>query len=406
MDASSLSTFKTLGDINRAVSQAPSLDEALKACLRIIQNKIGAEMAVIWYYDAQGDKRLHPEFWICPNDITSKSHEVGEGAVGRSFQSQKAIRSLWFETSPDPVTQEDFAGITISSAICAPFSSIHENYGVVQIVNKQDGTRFSEDDADVIEIMSMIVAQALAENEGRFETWEHGETVIKLREITREFQNGDTVSKVLRGINLDVYEGEFLVLLGESGCGKSTLLNIIGGMDRPTSGEFHCFGQDFSTASDATLTEYRRYNLGFIFQSYNLMPNLNAYQNLALIAELVRDPLPIEEALAKVGMAEKAKSYPSRLSGGQQQRICIARALVKRPRLILADEPTAALDYTTSIEVLTALEEVVASGTTMVMVTHNEEIARMANRVVRLRSGRLHEVTVNRHPAKAADLVW
>ena len=136
------------------------------------------------------------------------------------------------------------------------------------------------------------------------------------------------------------------------------------------------------------------------------MPNLNAYQNLALIAELVDDPLPIEDALESVGMAEKARSYPSRLSGGQQQRICIARALVKRPKLILADEPTAALDYTTSIEVLTALEKVVAGGTTMIMVTHNEEIARMANRVVRLRGGLLHEVTVNRHPAKAADLVW
>ena len=236
--------------------------------------------------------------------------------------------------------------------------------------------------------------------------WEHGEPVIELRGITREVQNGDTISKILRGINLDVYEGEFLVLLGESGCGKSTLLNIIGGMDKATSGEFRCFGQDFSNADRDMLTEYRRHNIGFIFQSYNLMPNLNAYQNLALIAELVDDPLPIEDALESVGMAEKARSYPSRLSGGQQQRICIARALVKRPKLILADEPTAALDYTTSIEVLTALEKVVAGGTTMIMVTHNEEIARMANRVVRLRGGLLHEVTVNRHPAKAADLVW
>ena len=277
---------------------------------------------------------------------------------------------------------------------------------MVQVVNKAGGGRFTEDDADVIEIMSMLVAQAISKNESRFEMWEHGEPVIELRGITREFQNGDTISKILRGINLDVYEGEFLVLLGESGCGKSTLLNIIGGMDKATSGEFRCFGQDFSNADRNMLTEYRRHNIGFIFQSYNLMPNLNAYQNLALIAELVDDPLPIEDALESVGMAEKARSYPSRLSGGQQQRICIARALVKRPKLILADEPTAALDYTTSIEVLTALEKVVAGGTTMIMVTHNEEIARMANRVVRLRGGLLHEVTVNRHPAKAADLVW
>jgi len=406
MDLNSFTTFKTLGEINTAISQAASLDAALKAGLKIIRDNLDAEMAVIWFYDKEGDKKLHPSYWVAPNDITDRVHAVGEGAVGRSYQNQKAIRSLWFETDPDVATQADFEGIEISSAICAPFSSPFEDYGVVQVVNKAGGGRFTEDDADVIEIMSMLVAQAISKNESRFEMWEHGEPVIELRGITREFQNGDTISKILRGINLDVYEGEFLVLLGESGCGKSTLLNIIGGMDKATSGEFRCFGQDFSNADRDMLTEYRRHNIGFIFQSYNLMPNLNAYQNLALIAELVEDPLPIEDALESVGMAEKAKSYPSRLSGGQQQRICIARALVKRPKLILADEPTAALDYTTSIEVLTALEKVVAGGTTMIMVTHNEEIARMANRVVRLRGGLLHEVTVNRHPAKAADLVW
>ena len=406
MDLTALTTFKTVGEINTAIAQSGSLDAALKAGLKIIRDNLNAEMAVIWYYDKDGDMKLHPYYWVGPNDLTDRVHAVGEGAVGRAYQDQKAIRMLWFETNPDLATQIDFEGIDIQTAICAPFSGPYEDYGVVQVVNKTGGGRFTEDDADVIEIMSMLVAQAIAKNEDRFETWEHGETVIELRGITREFQNGDTISKILRGINLDVYEGEFLVLLGESGCGKSTLLNIIGGMDKPTSGEFRCFGQDFSNADQATLTNYRRYNIGFIFQSYNLMPNLNAYQNLALIAELVKDPLPIEEALASVGMAEKAKSYPSRLSGGQQQRICIARALVKRPRLILADEPTAALDYATSIEVLTAMEKVVAAGTTMIMVTHNEEIARMANRVVRLRGGRLHEVTVNRHPAHAEDLVW
>ena len=406
MDLNSFTTFKTLGEINTAISQAASLDAALKAGLKIIRDNLAAEMAVIWFYDKEGDKKLHPSYWVAPNDITDRVHAVGEGAVGRSYQDQKAVRSLWFETDPDVATQADFEGIEISSAICAPFSSPFEDYGVVQVVNKAGGGRFTEDDADVIEIMSMLVAQAISKNESRFEMWEHGEPVIELRGITREFQNGDTISKILRGINLDVYEGEFLVLLGESGCGKSTLLNIIGGMDKATSGEFRCFGQDFSNADRNMLTEYRRHNIGFIFQSYNLMPNLNAYQNLALIAELVDDPLPIEDALESVGMAEKARNYPSCLSGGQQQRICIARALVKRPKLILADEPTAALDYTTSIEVLTALEKVVAGGTTMIMVTHNEEIARMANRVVRLRGGLLHEVTVNRHPAKAADLVW
>ena len=154
------------------------------------------------------------------------------------------------------------------------------------------------------------------------------------------------------------------------------------------------------------LTEYRRDNIGFIFQSYNLMPNLTAVQNLDLIGELVDDPMDADEALEIVKLSDRKRSYPSQLSGGQQQRVSIARALVKNPKVILADEPTAALDYATSIEVLSTLEEVIAQGTTLVMVTHNEEIARMANRVVRLRGGQLHEVTVNRHPVHATDLVW
>ena len=406
MDAASLATYRTLGEINKALSQANSLDEALKACLRIVQSSLDAEITVIWYYDEEGDHRLHPAFWTAPIDITSISHGVGEGAVGVAFQNQRAVRSLWFEADPDPVTQQDFAGIDIRSSICAPFSSTTRDYGVVQIINKQEGERFSEEDADVIDIMALLAAQAVSDHEDRFTVWEHGPTVMKLRNITREFQNGDTIAKILRGVNLDVYEGEFLVLLGESGCGKSTLLNIIGGMDKPTSGTFQCYDQDLSDADQKTLTEYRRKNIGFIFQSYNLMPNLNVHQNLALIADLVDDPMPIDEAIASVGLTERAQAYPSRLSGGQQQRVSIARALVKRPKFILADEPTAALDYTTSIEVLTTLETVLAQGTTLIMVTHNEEIARMANRVIRLRSGQLSEVTVNQRPASASDLVW
>jgi ABC-type lipoprotein export system ATPase subunit len=229
---------------------------------------------------------------------------------------------------------------------------------------------------------------------------------MSLRNIKREFQNGDIVTKVLKGVNLDVYEGEFLVLLGESGCGKSTLLNIIGGMDSATSGSFSYLGQDYTNATQSQLTEYRRDNIGFIFQSYNLMPNLTALQNLNLIGELVDDPISADKALEIVGLADRKRNYPSQMSGGQQQRVSIARALVKNPKIILADEPTAALDYDTSIEVLQVMERVVKQGTTLVMVTHNEEITRMADRVVRMRGGRTHEVTINRHPAHATDLVW
>ena len=327
-------------------------------------------------------------------------------SVGRVFESQRAERLFEFDATQDVETAIDFMGMPVTSMVCVPFSSQTEDLGVVQFVNRADGGSFTDEDADVMEIMAMMAAIAVEENEELAAPWQPGEVVMELRDITREFQNGETVTKVLKGVNLDVYEGEFLALLGESGCGKSTLLNIVGGMDSATSGTFTYLGRDLSGASQDELTEFRRANIGFIFQSYNLMPNLTAVQNLDLIGELVDDPMDADEALEIVKLSDRKKSYPSQLSGGQQQRVSIARALVKNPKVILADEPTAALDYATSIEVLQALEEVVRGGTTMVMVTHNEEITRMADRVVRMRDGRMHEVTVNRHPAHATDLVW
>ena len=165
-------------------------------------------------------------------------------------------------------------------------------------------------------------------------------------------------------------------------------------------------GQDFSNPGEKVLTQYRKENIGFIFQSYNLMPNMTAVQNLKYIAELKDDSMDPDEALRIVKLEGKGDNYPSQMSGGQQQRVSIARALVKRPQMILADEPTAALDYETSIEVLQALEERVAAGMTLVMVTHNEEIAKMANRVIRMKSGVISSIKINQHPAKAVDLSW
>jgi len=247
----------------------------------------------------------------------------------------------------------------------------------------------------------------IEDNEKFKQSWQTGKTILSIKDIKKEFKNGDgTISKVLKGVNLDIYEGEFLVLLGESGCGKSTLLNIVGGLNKATSGSICYLDNNLSEASQQELTKYRRDNIGFIFQSYNLMPNLNVKQNLDLIAELVKDPMDSKEALKLVGLEEKRENYPSQLSGGQQQRVSIARALVKKPKIIMADEPTAALDYETSIEVLSALEEVYKKGTTLVMVTHNEEITKMADRVVRMRNGKVYEVTVNLHPVKATQLVW
>ena len=406
MDSSLLRYYKAIGAVQGIIANATTLDEALQGGLKVLVENAEAECAVIWYADKAGDGRLHPYFWIGPIDLTKRSHVSGEGSVGRVYASQETERRLDFQADCDPETLRDFEGMEIRSTVCVPFSNQFEDLGVIQFVNRADGQLFTEEGADVMEIMAMMAAVAIDENDELAEPWSPGEIVMSLRGITREFQNGDIVTKVLKGVNLDVYEGELLVLLGESGCGKSTLLNIIGGMDSATSGTFEYLGQDLSNATQQELTEFRRDNIGFIFQSYNLMPNLTALQNLRLIGELVENPMDADEALEVVGLADRKRNYPSQMSGGQQQRVSIARALVKNPKIILADEPTAALDYATSVEVLQVMEEVVHAGTTMVMVTHNEEITRMADRVVRMRDGRMHEVTINRHPAHATDLVW
>ena len=228
-----------------------------------------------------------------------------------------------------------------------------------------------------------------------------------LKNVTKEFPSGDGVLQVLKGINLEIYKNEFVIILGESGCGKTTMMNIVGGMDFLTDGQLLIEGKDFSHPTDAELTRYRREYLGFIFQSYNLMPNLTAEENVQFIAELVPEPMTAEEAIAKVKLTERANNYPGQLSGGQQQRVSIARALVKRPKLILADEPTAALDYTTSIEVLSVIEDIVKNqGTTVMMVTHNAEIAKMADRVIKVRGGKIASIKKNMHPLHAEELVW
>ena len=406
MDSSALRVYKVIGEVQGIIANAKTLDEALQESLKAIVENAGADGGAIWYADKTDENRLRPFFWIGPVDLTRRSHLPGDGSVGRVYESQRAERLFEFDATQDVETAIDFSGMPVGSMVCVPFSGTNENLGVIQFVNGLDSAAFTDEGADVMEIMAMMAAMALEENEELAEPWQPGEVVMQLRDITREFQNGDMVTKVLKGVNLDVYEGEFLVLLGESGCGKSTLLNIVGGMDSATSGELSYLGQDLSNATQEELTEFRRDNVGFIFQSYNLMPNLTALQNLKLIAELVDDPMDADEALEIVGLEDRKRNYPSQMSGGQQQRVSIARALVKNPKLILADEPTAALDYATSIEVLQVMENVVKSGTTMVMVTHNEEITRMADRVVRMRDGRMHEVKINRHPAHATDLVW
>lgn len=288
--------------------------------------------------------------------------------------------------------------------ICAPLVNKYETLGCIQFISESQC--FTEEDADLFEIISSIIALKIDENQNIQAPWKATKAIMSIRDVKREYLNGSIITKVLKGVNIDIYEGEFVAFLGESGCGKSTLMNIVGGLDTATSGKVMFDGIDLCTLSQKQLSEYRRKNVGFIFQSYNLMPNLTAKQNLDLIVEQSDDTLDSLEVLGMVGLADKAGNYPSQLSGGQQQRVSIARAIVKKPRIIMADEPTAALDYATSIEVLTVMEKLVRQGTTLIMVTHNEEITRMADRVIRIRDGRPFETYLNRHPVHASELVW
>ncbi|MCR5078786.1 MAG: ABC transporter ATP-binding protein [Bacilli bacterium] len=234
-----------------------------------------------------------------------------------------------------------------------------------------------------------------------------GKSILQIKELRKYYGSGDAQVKALDGVNFEVYEGEMLVLLGNSGCGKSTLLNIIGGMDSPTSGEVLLNGEDISKYNDKKLTQYRKDNIGFIFQFYNLLPDLTALENVRLSLNGKDEEHKAEKTLELVGLKEKMNHYPSQMSGGEQQRVSIARALVKGASLILCDEPTGALDDKTGRNVLVLLQKLVREeGQTLVVVTHTTPIASMANRVLHLRDGKIDFTEINEHPTNAEDIVW
>jgi putative ABC transport system ATP-binding protein len=231
--------------------------------------------------------------------------------------------------------------------------------------------------------------------------------VFRARGLTKTYEMGEVSVQALRGVDFDLFAGEFVVLLGPSGSGKSTLLNILGGLDVPTAGEVIYQDRNLTAAGDAALTAYRRTHVGFVFQFYNLIPSLTARENVALVTEIVADPMTPEEALTVVGLNHRLDHFPAQLSGGEQQRVAIARAIAKRPDVLLCDEPTGALDITTGIVVLEAIDRVNRDlGTATVVITHNAAIAAMADRVVRLADGRVAGVEQNAHKTGVRELVW
>ncbi len=392
----------TTGIIEQLLSRSET-EDILSDGLELLGSALKSEAGAILIPEGQW---LHTACSYGPADLTGMTVEraglledlvIREGKT-RFVSGEENRKQTFF----------DRTGYPVSDLICVPLRTTAEAAGCLTIVNSRGDEAFSPSEQQLCERVAALIAMVMEENGFTVPAArERGEILVRARDIVKDYPSGSETLRVLKGINLDIFRGEFIVLLGESGCGKSTLVNIIAGMDDMTDGSLTIEGKDFSHPDDRELTAFRRNDVGFVFQDYNLMPNLTALENVRFLAELVPDPMDPEEALEKVGLRDRADHYPSMLSGGQQQRVSIARALVKKPKFIFADEPTAALDYRTSIEVLEVFEEIVRSrNTTVIMITHNPEIGRMAHRVIRIRDGRIANIKTNRQPARARELSW
>lgn len=233
------------------------------------------------------------------------------------------------------------------------------------------------------------------------------EDYVRLREVKKIYKMGEVEIAAADGIDFSVGKGEFAVVVGASGAGKTTVLNILGGMDTATSGEVIVDGNDITTYNTKQLTAYRRDDIGFVFQFYNLVPNLTALENVELALQICKDPLDAMAVLEDVGLGERAANFPAQLSGGEQQRVSIARALAKNPKLLLCDEPTGALDYNTGKAILKLLQDTCRKkGMTVILITHNSAIAPMADRVIKIKNGKVSKVTLNENPISAETIEW
>ncbi|MGX7109192.1 ABC transporter ATP-binding protein [Facklamia miroungae] len=230
---------------------------------------------------------------------------------------------------------------------------------------------------------------------------------IELKEVVKEYNTGEVVTRANDGVSFTIEDGEFVVILGPSGAGKSTTLNILGGMDQATSGQVIIDGEDIAKYNAKQLTRFRRNNVGFVFQNYNLVPNLTAKENVELMVHIAKSNVEAEKILEEAGLGHRLDNFPAQLSGGEQQRVSIARALAGQPKILLCDEPTGALDYETGKQILKLLQDTCReTDTTVVVITHNTVISKMADRVIRIRNGQVEDIDQNSHPANVLDLHW
>lgn len=236
---------------------------------------------------------------------------------------------------------------------------------------------------------------------------EKNETFVQFKDVTRLYKMGDNVIRAADGVNFTIDEGEFCVIVGPSGAGKTTVLNMLGGMDSVSGGEIFVDGVKVSDYNEKQLTEYRRYDVGFVFQFYNLIQNLTALENVEIASEICRQPLDAKTTLEQVGLAERMNNFPAQLSGGEQQRVSIARAIAKNPKLLLCDEPTGALDYETGKNILKLLHDVCRENKkTVIVITHNQAITRMADRVIHIKNGKVYSEEIIENPEDVSLIEW
>ena len=405
MDEMNIGFVRTAWELMDALHQTQSTSDCLVKCLDILCKALSCEQGSIWVTGKTGGC-LYALAQHGSAQLAGTGIAMGSGMTGRCAADGKTVHTKKADAEADFCAEEKDAGLPDGNLLWVALKTPGSVMGCLQLGSRTTGG-FSEEDIKACERYCAIIALDLEERGVDSLPDTDRKIISSLKDVVKDYGSADNISHVLKKVSLDIYENEILVILGESGCGKSTMLNIMGGMTPLTSGRFEAVGRDLSAPTERELVAYRRSDIGFIFQAYNLMPNLTARENVQIISELSEHPMDPYEALNMVGLSRQADHLPSSMSGGQQQRVAIARAIAKSPKIILADEPTAALDYTTSIEVLNVLQDVVQTQkTTLVIVTHNTEIAKIANRVVFVKDGRISRIRVNLAPVQASELVW